>query len=61
MGDFIAEKKGVAVKILEAIREIPLRMISYGGSSHNISVLVKSDQKVKALNLLNKELSKITK
>ncbi|NQU79985.1 MAG: aspartate kinase [Bacteroidetes bacterium] len=61
VGNFIAEKNGVAVKILEAIREIPLRMISYGGSSHNISVLVKSDHKVKALNLLNKELFKITK
>jgi len=61
VGDFIAEKKGVAVKILEAIREIPLRMISYGGSSYNISVLVKSDHKVKALNLLNKKLFKITK
>ena len=61
VGDFIADKNGVAVKILEAIREIPLRMISYGGSSHNISVLVKSDHKVKVLNLLNKELFKITK
>ena len=61
VGDFIAEKNGVAVKILEAIREIPLRMISYGGSSHNISVLVKSDHKVKVLNLLNEKLFKITK
>ena len=60
VGDFIAEKNGVAVKILEAIREIPIRMISYGGSSHNISILVKSDHKAKALNLLNKELFKTT-
>lgn len=57
VGDFIAEKKGMVSKILEAICEIPVRMISYGGSSHNISVLVKTDHKIKTLNLLNKVLS----
>jgi aspartate kinase len=35
--------------VLKALEEVPLRMISYGGSAHNISVLVKEEDKKKAM------------
>ena len=54
VGDFISEASGSAKLVFEALEETPLRMISYGGSNHNISVLVDQEDKVKALNSLNK-------
>ncbi len=56
VGDFIAEKKGLARRIFNALADIPIRMISYGGSNHNVTLLVKCDDKVKALQLLNENL-----
>ena len=47
------EEVGSAVTLFESLKEIPLRMISYGGSRHNISVLVDSKYKKKALQALN--------
>jgi len=35
---------------------IPIRMISYGGSRHNISVLVPTSQKKKTLQALSNNL-----
>ncbi|MCZ4696107.1 aspartate kinase [Ancylomarina euxinus] len=57
VGDFISEAAGSAKLVLEALDKIPLRMISYGGSSHNISVLVDQENKVEALKSLNKLFS----
>ena len=54
VGDFISETVGSAKIVLEALEKIPLRMISYGGSNHNISVLVDQENKIEALNALNK-------
>ena len=56
VGNLIAEEKGIALKVIQALENIPLRMISYGGSKHNISVLVNSRDKVRALNELNDKL-----
>lgn len=56
VGDFVAESKGVALRVFESLRDIPLRMISYGGSLHNISLLIRSDLKVEALNALHRGL-----
>lgn len=56
VGNLIAEGKGIALKVILALEDIPLRMISYGGSKHNISVLVNSKDKVRALNELNDKL-----
>lgn len=58
VGDFIAESKGVAAKIMGAIEEVPIRMVSYGGSAHNVSLLVKTSDKRQALELLNVGLFK---
>ena len=56
VGDFSAEKQGYGSRVLENLKEIPVRMISYGGSKHNLSVLVKSEHKVEALRSLHKGL-----
>ncbi len=56
VGNFLAEEKGVVAKALNALKDVPLRMVSYGGSLHNISVLVNTSDKVKALELLNENL-----
>jgi aspartate kinase len=52
VGDFLASHKGYAARVLDCLREIPIRMISYGGSNNNISLLVDSHYKVQALRLL---------
>lgn len=56
VGNFWADKEGIAIKVLEAIKKIPIRMISYGASEHNISLLVDGSQKNDALNALNEGL-----
>jgi len=56
VGSFGQDKTGVSVRIFDALATIPLRMISYGGSNHNISVLINSEHKNEALNVLNEGL-----
>jgi len=56
VGDFGAEKHGYAARVLEAVKHIPVRMISYGGSDHNMSVLVKSADKTEVLRSLHSRL-----
>ena len=56
VGNLIAESKGFAGKIVTALGEIPIRMITYGGSSHNVSFLINGEDKKKALRLLNTNL-----
>ncbi|QEM11655.1 MULTISPECIES: aspartate kinase [Mucilaginibacter] len=56
VGDFGAEKHGYAARVLEAVKHIPLRMISYGGSDHNLSLLVKTEDKIEALRSLHNRL-----
>ncbi|WP_026770666.1 aspartate kinase [Asinibacterium sp. OR53] len=53
VGNEIAQTEDVLKKLFDAIREIPVTMVSYGGSPHNISLLVPSDYKTKTLQLLN--------
>ncbi len=55
-GDFSQNKEGVSAKVFNALQNIPIRMISYGGSNYNTSLLVKTSDKVAALNALNSEL-----
>lgn len=56
VGQLPKDKSGYANKVLEALKEIPLRMVSYGGSANNISVLVNGNLKKDALQALNKGL-----
>jgi aspartate kinase len=53
VGDFLADKHGYAVKIFESLKDVPIRMISYGGSKNNISILVNAEYKKEALMALN--------
>jgi aspartate kinase len=56
VGNFMADKAGIALKVMEAMRDIPIRMIAYGASEHNISLLVDTKHKNDALNALNEGL-----
>jgi aspartate kinase len=56
VGNEIAQTEDVLQKLFEAIKEVPVTMVSYGGSPHNISLLVPSDYKKQTLQLLNKGL-----
>lgn len=56
VGNEIAKTDAVLNKLFQAINEVPITMVSYGGSPHNISLLIPSEHKVKTLQLINKGL-----
>ncbi|MDE6741346.1 MAG: aspartate kinase, partial [Muribaculaceae bacterium] len=56
VGDLEWTNKGFEAAALEALRNVPVRMISYGGSNYNISFLIKKEDKTKALRLLSYHL-----
>jgi aspartate kinase len=56
VGNEIAKTDEVLNKLFQSINEIPITMVSYGGSPHNISLLIPSGQKAKTLQLINKGL-----
>lgn len=56
VGDLEWESCKFQSQVLEALKDIPVRMISYGGSNYNISVLVRRDDKVRALKALSEKL-----
>ena len=56
VGDNIGSRQGLAVDIFKALSPINIRMISFGGSQHNVSLLVGKEDKAKCLNLLNEVL-----
>lgn len=56
VGDLIAERKGTGSLIFKALDEVPIRMISYGGSRNNISLLVAEAFKKEALTKLHRAL-----
>ena len=56
VGDFKRNKNGYATLVSEAVKHIPIRMISYGGSEHNISLLLPSKYKIEALRALHHRL-----
>src|SRR6478609_2971829 len=56
VGNGLAQKEGVLKEVFQALSSVPIRMVSFGGSNNNISLLVDTAQKDKALNLLNEGL-----
>lgn len=56
VGDMDWENLGFESKALDALSDIPVRMISYGGSNYNISFLIKGEDKKRALQALNDRL-----
>ena len=53
VGDLEWENVGFEAKALDAMREIPVRMISFGGSNYNISFLIREADKKRALQSLS--------
>lgn len=53
VGSMVSAKRGVLRRIFHAMADIPVRMVSYGGSKHNISLLVDTQYKEQALISLN--------
>jgi len=58
VGDLDWSNLGFETLALEAMKNIPVRMISYGGSNYNISFLIKEMDKKRALQALSDELFK---
>lgn len=56
VGDLRWSNEGFESLATDALRNIPVRMISYGGSDHNISFLIKMDDKQAALQALQETL-----
>jgi len=56
VGDLEMENIGFETLVLQAVKDIPVRMISYGGSNYNISLLVKSADKKRTMQALSDHL-----
>lgn len=56
VGNEIAKTKSVLTKLFDAVEAVPVRMVSYGGSHNNVTILVDGNYKAKALQLLNSGL-----
>ena len=56
VGDFGADRHGFASRVFESLKHLPIRMISYGGSSYNISLLLNTADKVEALRSIHSRL-----
>ncbi|SIS62648.1 aspartate kinase [Belliella pelovolcani] len=56
VGNLIAESKGSVAQIMNCLTDYPVRMVSYGGSRHNVSLLVDAQYKNAALQSLNSGL-----
>ena len=56
VGDMDWENIGFEARAMDAMRDIPVRMISFGGSNYNISFLIKESDKKRALQALQDKL-----
>jgi aspartate kinase len=56
VGDLVMENVGLESQVTQALADVPIRMISYGGSNHNISFLIREEDKAKALQALSSHL-----
>ena len=53
VGNQVAETKGAIQSVMDSMVDIPIRMVSFGGSKHNVSILIDAQFKVQALKNLN--------
>ena len=56
VGDLDWSNVGFETLATDAMKDIPVRMISYGGSNYNISFLIKASDKKRALQSLSDTL-----
>jgi aspartate kinase len=54
VGNEISQTTDIVKKLFGSIKNIPVRMVSYGGSPHNISLLIAAEHKTQILQQLNK-------
>ena len=56
VGDLEWDNIGFEACIVQAMKDVPVRMISYGGSNYNVSLLIKASDKQRALQALSDHL-----
>ena len=56
VGDMDWENVGFETRAMAAMKDIPVRMVSYGGSNYNISFLIREEDKNRALRSLSASL-----
>ncbi|MCA1741561.1 MAG: aspartate kinase, partial [Bacteroidales bacterium] len=56
VGDFRPDRVGSAPEIFEALNDIPVKMISYGGSENSVSILINTSDRTAALRSLSAKL-----
>ncbi len=56
VGDEISADESTLSIVFNSLKEISIRMVSYGGSAHNISILVAANRKAEVLRQLNSGL-----
>lgn len=56
VGNEIVKTPQVMMRLFDSINNIPVRMVSYGGSKHNVSLLIPGEYKLQTLQVLNKGL-----
>jgi len=60
VGNQLAEQPGLLDKVFSSLNDIPVQMVSYGGSPNNISILVKTIDKNRTLERLNEGLFQLS-
>ena len=58
VGDLDWSNIGFETRVMDAMKDVPVRMISYGGSNYNISFLIREEDKKRALQSLSDHLFK---
>lgn len=56
VGNEIVQTPDVMMRLFDSVSNIPVRMVSYGGSKHNITLLIPARYKTQTLQVLNKGL-----
>ena len=56
VGDMDWTNSGFESRVMDALKDIQVRMVSYGGSDNNISILVREEDKAATLRSLSKKL-----
>src|SRR3954453_3148823 len=56
VGNEIAQTPRVMMRLFDSLDDIPVRMVSYGGSKHNVTLLIPAQYKKQTLQVLNKGL-----
>ena len=54
VGNKLTQQDGLLTKLFDSLTAVHINMVSYGGSAHNVSILVSTEQRNETLQLLNK-------